>query len=133
MSFTPIHVHMLVKGHTNKPLKNPVVAKVLLKQLVEVIGMKPVTEPQAVYVSDAGNEGLTGSINLATSHIAFHIWDNNGLIMFDVYSCTSYDVNLVLEFLNKNFNVDYAEYSVLNRDLNTTYTDIYTATQGKLS
>lgn len=103
--FNPIHVHLLVKGFVSNPITDPELAKLLLQDLVHVIDMKPVTQPQSVYVNDLGNEGLTGSINLASSHICYHIWDDTGLMMADVYSCKDFDINVVIQFFKDNFNM----------------------------
>lgn len=100
--FRPIHKHLLVRGFIKAPFKSDRAAKEFLVNLVHLVGMQPVTEPQAVYVGDAGNEGFTGSINLATSHAAFHIWDRNGLLMFDIYSCKDFDENLVIDFIHEH-------------------------------
>ena len=108
--FTPIHQHLMLKASIKFPISDPELAKQLLYKLVLEIGMAPVTPPQSVYVHDAGNEGLTGSINLATSHIAYHIWEEPqgefgdlGLIMADVYSCKAFDPKLVVDFFNNYF------------------------------
>lgn len=109
--FTPIHQHLMIKANIEDPISDPELAKQLLYKLVLDIGMVPVTSPQSVYIHDIGNEGLTGSINLATSHIAYHIWEkaglgvlgNEGLFMADVYSCKSFNTRLVVDFFNDNF------------------------------
>jgi S-adenosylmethionine/arginine decarboxylase-like enzyme len=101
--FEPIHKHLLIKATIGKPITDPFLAKRMLKDLVARLGMKPVTEPQVAYVKDEGNEGLTGSINLATSHIAFHVWDKKKLLMMDVYSCCDFSTDKVLAFIMKEF------------------------------
>ncbi len=114
--FTPIHKHVLIKAQVSTPVTDVQGGKDLLENLVDLIGMVPVTAPQAVYVNDLGNEGLTGSINLATSHIAFHVWDKTGLLMMDVYSCKDFDVDLVIGFIDSLFTIDTANVLVLDRD-----------------
>lgn len=101
--FVPIHKHLILKGKLKDAISEPELAKQLLYRLVQHIGMVPVTDPQAVYIYETGNEGLTGSINLATSHIAFHIWDLKELFMADVYSCKDFDHNEVIKFFGENF------------------------------
>lgn len=98
--FKPIHKHLLIKAYINNPVTSATQGKKLLADLVKLIGMTPVTKPQAVYVAEEGNKGFTGSINLATSHIAFHIWDETGLLMLDVYSCKDFEPVVVLDFLD---------------------------------
>ena len=107
---------MLLKANINEPVTSPKVAKQYLKELVHKIGMNPVTKPQAYYVQDAGNEGLTASINLATSHIAFHCWDYSKLLMLDVYSCKEFNPKDVLSVTAHYFYgfEDY-QYQLMDR------------------
>jgi len=111
----PIHQHCIVKGYSSDTIKDPEVMKKLLVDLVHFVGMKPVTEPQAVFVTDAGNEGLTFSINLSTSHIAGHIWDVTGLVMFDLYSCTCFDTIDLINFITKRFKLEHVWWTVMDR------------------
>lgn len=101
-----------------EPLTLDLEAKRFLLDIVEAIQMMPVTQPQAVMVTDSGNEGLTGSINLATSHIAFHNWTSNGLLMLDVYSCCSFDMDVVLKVVDKYWKIDKSELYVQEVDRN---------------
>ncbi len=115
--FNPLHKHVLIRGTVEIPFTEVEQGKKLLTGLVDAIGMTPVTEPQCVYIHDLGNEGLTGSINLAESHIAFHVWDRTGLLMMDVYSCKDFDHNTVIEQVEKFFG-KFAKYEmlILNRE-----------------
>jgi len=114
--FVPIHKHMIVKAEIYKPLTDAGYAKKFLASLVKRIGMVPVTEPQAVYVAESGNEGFTGSINLATSHIAFHIWDNAKLMMLDVYSCKEFNPGDVLQHIDGMIGLEKYEYMIIDRN-----------------
>lgn len=114
--FTPIHQHLIIKAHINSPFKDAAIAKEFLSTLVTKIGMVAVTEPQAVYVEESGNEGFTGSINLATSHIAFHIWDNTGLLMLDVYSCKHFHTEVVMLHIDKYLTLNNVEYITIDRE-----------------
>ena len=96
--FIPCHQHLLIDGVLKDPITKTKDGTKFLTDLVAVIAMKPVTKPQCVYVKEEGNEGLTGSINLATSHIAFHIWDKSRKVALDVYSCTLFNAQSVVIF-----------------------------------
>jgi len=50
--------------------------------------MKVVAGPTSVYVNEPGNEGITGTVTLATSHASIHVWDNvkPAMFQFDLYS-----------------------------------------------
>lgn len=99
--FNPIHQHLLLRGYTKHPITDPEMGKDMLRAMVKSVGMVAVTEPQCVYVDVPGNKGLTGSINLATSHIAFHVWDETGLLMADVYSCCLFNTNNPIDVIEK--------------------------------
>lgn len=117
MTFHPIHQHLLIKAIVSQPITKVATGKRMLKEMVETIGMTPVTKPQVVYVNEVGNEGLTGSINLATSHIAFHVWDTTNLLMLDVYSCKHFEVSKVFYVLAKYFGPSNIHYKVIDREI----------------
>ncbi len=120
--FSPIHQHLLIKATIVNPMIDSSIAKMFLSSLVIKIGMVPVTEPQAVYVTDPGNEGFTGSINLATSHIAFHCWDDNGLLMMDVCSCKCFDTQIVIDHIEEYMGILEIKYTTFDRLNPTLYT-----------
>lgn len=117
MTFTPIHKHLLVKTYVRSPIVDEEEGKKMLRDMVTAIGMKAVTEPQCVYVEDDGNEGLTGSINLATSHIAFHIWDRTGLMMLDVYSCKEFDETIIKQMVFELMGLRSYASIIIDREL----------------
>lgn len=114
--FTPQHFHLMFLGTPKTTFTDPETAKQMLLELVASVGMVPVTVPQASYVATPGNEGLTGSINLATSHIAFHCWDNVPMLQFDLYSCCPFYVDSVLKVLDKYYTgFDSHKYRLIDR------------------
>lgn len=114
--FQPVHQHVIVKAHSTQPITDETLGKQFLVDLVNIIDMVPVTEPQAVNVRSLGSEGLTGSINLCTSHVAYHCWELTGLLMLDVYSCTCFDVLDMVEFLRETWKLDKISYSIIDRN-----------------
>ena len=101
--FNPNHVHLIVRGFVNKPPRAEETLNVWLRELVDKVGMVVVAGPTSVYVNEPGNEGVTGTITLATSHASIHVWDNStpSLVQFDIYSCKEYDIDVVLDHLNQ--------------------------------
>lgn len=114
--FTPIHKHLLIKATVESFTETPGIANKFLVDLVELIGMKPVTFPQSAMVEEDGNKGLTGSINLATSHIAYHHWSETGLFMIDVYSCCEFDEQIVIDFIDKFAKLKTIDYKIIDRN-----------------
>lgn len=118
IKFQPIHKHCMFKLISKKPIESEEVAKQFLLELVDKIQMVPATVPQAKYVTDFGNEGITASINVCTSHIALHCWDETGLLMLDVYSCCYFETNIVIDVTNKYWDLDKEMIRVLDIDRN---------------
>ena len=118
--FVPNHLHLLVKGYVKNPPKTAELLNVWLSELVSKVDMKVVAGPTSVYVDEPGNEGVTGTITLATSHAAIHVWDAEepAMFQFDIYSCKDYDPNVVLNHIDNNFDLMEAYWSFIDRNKN---------------
>jgi len=115
--FTPNHLHLLVKGHVKNPPKSEEVLNQWFKELVNKVRMVVVAGPTSVYVDEPGNEGITGTVTLATSHAAIHVWDKQepAMFQFDIYSCSCFEVTEVIEHLNK-FELTDCEWMFIDRN-----------------
>ena len=115
--FQPNHLHLLVKGHIKYPPREGEDLNIWLRSLVEKVRMVVVAGPTSVYVDEPGNEGITGTVTLATSHAAIHVWDRNEppFFQFDIYSCSSFSAQEVLEHLNEFELISY-EYMYIDRN-----------------
>jgi S-adenosylmethionine/arginine decarboxylase-like enzyme len=115
--FVPNHLHLIVKCYVKNPPKNEEILNDWFKRLVSRVRMVVVAGPTSVYINDPGNEGLTGTVTLATSHASIHIWDNQcpSLVQFDIYSCSNFSPEEVLEHLNE-FQIVDAEYIWIDRN-----------------
>ena len=89
-----------------------------LRDFVEKIGMKVIQGPFASMVTAEGNRGLTATVMIETSHIAFHIWDEAkpSLLQFDLYTCSELNVSFVLRTLESFFTFEEYQYMVLDRE-----------------
>jgi S-adenosylmethionine/arginine decarboxylase-like enzyme len=101
--FVPYHQHLLVKALCRKPIRSEKALNEWFTQLVNKVGMVVVAGPTSVYVDEPGNEGLTGTVTLATSHASIHIWDATepSMFQFDIYSCKKYELQTVIDHLNE--------------------------------
>ncbi len=121
--FVPNHLHLLVKGYITNPPKEEEVLNKWLSELVSEVGMVVVAGPTSVYVDEPGNEGITGTVTLATSHAAIHVWDkhNPPMFQFDIYSCKEFEPEVVLNHIDKSFGLSEAYWSFIDRNQNVFY------------
>lgn len=132
--FIPYHQHLLVKALCKKPIRSEEDLNRWFVELVTKVGMVVVAGPTSVYVDELGNEGLTGTVTLATSHASIHIWDaaEPAMLQFDIYSCKKYDIQTVIDHLNemelisfdwmtidRNSGISVSDYG---KGIETTYT-----------
>ena len=116
--FVPNHLHLLVKGYITNPPKSEEILNNWFRELVNKVGMVVVAGPTSVYVNEAGNEGITGTVTLATSHASIHVWDALELPMFqfDLYSCSDFTPEQVLNHINENFSLQSATWQFIDRN-----------------
>jgi S-adenosylmethionine/arginine decarboxylase-like enzyme len=115
--FNPNHLHLLVKGYCKNPPKEVEVLNQWFTDLVYKVRMVVVAGPTSVYVSEEGNEGLTGTVTLATSHSSIHIWekDTPPMFQFDLYSCSEFSAEEVINHLNEFDLISYT-YMMIDRN-----------------
>lgn len=116
--FIPNHLHLLVKGYIKTPPKEENLLNQWLTELVDKVGMKVVAGPTSVYVNEPGNEGITGTVTLATSHASIHVWDkeNPSMFQFDLYSCSNFTPKQVLDHIDENFDLTKAFWQFIDRN-----------------
>jgi len=116
--FKPYHQHLLIKGTIRKATKSTEHLNDWFRSLVKKVGMEVVGGPTSVYVDDLGNEGLTGTVTLATSHSSIHIWDaaDPMFFQFDIYSCKCYDIKTVIDHLHEEFDLIEFEWVEIDRN-----------------
>ena len=116
--FVPNHLHLLVKGYITNPPKSEEVLNQWFKELVNKVGMVVVAGPTSVYVNELGNEGITGTVTLATSHASIHVWDaiHPSMFQFDLYSCSEFTPEQVLNHINEHFSLQSATYQFIDRN-----------------
>ena len=74
--------------------------------------------PLAAYVNTPGNQGVTAIVGIETSHIAFHIWDEEmpARLQFDLYTCGPLDKEIVINKVKERFAVVSADYRIFDRE-----------------
>lgn len=115
--FVPYHQHLLIKCYAKNPPKEVGYLNQWFINLVDSVGMKVVAGPTSVYVSDPGNEGLTGTVTLATSHSSLHVWSEYEppMFQFDLYSCKEFDIETVM-YNFKDWDLIHVEWIIIDRN-----------------
>jgi len=116
--FEPFHQHLLIKGYFENPPKETLVLNQWFTDLVHRVDMEVVAGPTSVYVDFPGNEGLTGTVTLATSHASIHIWDAEHpyMFQFDIYSCKCFDLETVKDHLDQ-FGLLAGDWMMIDRNI----------------
>ena len=80
--------------------------------------MKIIQGPFVSYVEAPGNRGTTAVVMIETSHIAFHVWDEQvpALLQFDLYTCSELSATVVLSEIQKFFDMIEYQYMVFDRE-----------------
>jgi S-adenosylmethionine/arginine decarboxylase-like enzyme len=111
------HLQQIIIGQVTNPPTDVDVVKQFMRDLVEAIGMKRLIDPQAVYVEAVGNKGMTSCVLIETSHIAWHVWDEEspGLLQFDLYTCGDLVADQVLAIVKDFFGLTTYSMKVFDR------------------
>lgn len=115
--FIPNHLHLIVKGTFKNPPKSEDLLNDWFKRLVQKVRMVVVAGPTSIYVNEPGNEGITGTVTLATSHSSIHVWDqlDPAMFQFDIYSCSCFSAEEVLSHLDEFGLIEY-EWIYIDRN-----------------
>lgn len=115
--FIPNHLHLIVKGTFKTPPQSEDLLNDWFKRLVEKVRMVVVAGPTSIYVNEPGNEGITGTVTLATSHSSIHVWDqlDPAMFQFDIYSCSCFSAEEVLAHLEEFGLIEY-EWIYIDRN-----------------
>jgi len=93
------HKHLIIRAEVQSPPTDQKFIEAWLVDLTKKINMNVAAGPVSSYVTKKGNEGLTATVLIETSHIVIHVWDKMEppLIQFDLYSCGEFSIQDVAE------------------------------------
>lgn len=112
------HKHMVLNASVRHPIIDENGCKNWLEKLVEIIDMKILIPPVAKYCDTFGNEGVTGTVVIETSHSSIHIWHKEEVpyIKMDVYSCKNFNPQDVVDYLNETMDLISGGYTIIDRN-----------------
>ena len=112
------HKHMILNATVRNPIVSEESCRNWLKKLVEIIDMKILIEPVAKYCDTCGNEGVTGTVVIETSHSSIHVWhkEEEPYIKMDVYSCKDFCPDAVVDFVKETMDIVHGGYMIIDRN-----------------
>jgi spermidine synthase len=101
------HKHFILNAIVKNPINNEEACNKFLTDLVEIVDMEILVPASSKYCDIPGNEGVTGTIIITTSHISIHIWPNEPqpYIRMDVYSCKDFDHHKIVEYVDQSMGI----------------------------
>lgn len=118
MSHGLIHRHLVVTAYLTDPPMSAESGENFLRKLVSLVDMQILMDATAIFCEDLGNEGVTGTVGLTTSHASFHSWHGaeRPFMSFDLYSCRDFNAHQVIRFINENYGCIEADYTLFDRN-----------------
>jgi S-adenosylmethionine decarboxylase len=98
----------------------------LLKDLPELIGMTPITQPYVFPYSGLVPEdkGITGIVIIAESHLSVHSFEDKGYTFIDMFSCKPFDVEKAEKYIMDLFKPKKVERNLIQRGKDFPRTDV---------
>lgn len=118
-----MHKHLIIACDVHYPPKDEVEAVAFLQFLIKRVDMSIAQNkslpknPMGYYCHLPGNEGVTATGILETSHCAIHSWnlESPAKFQFDLYSCKEFDIPQIIDLVN-SFGIVKGSYLVLDRN-----------------
>ena len=114
-----IHVMIDLFGCNPKLLANETLLRRVLDEYPTRIGMEKVSpvELHDIKTSNPLDDGFSGFVIIATSHVSLHAWPPYGMVNIDIFSCEDFEVNDTITFAQLMFQTADVEVQVVERAL----------------
>lgn len=99
-----------------------------LANLPSLIDMESIGPPDLAIFDEPEQAGITGIIQIVTSHISFHGYSLKGSAFIDVFSCKQFDSKIVIGSINSTFNPATIDIVEIERGKRFPVTNIYNET-----
>ncbi|TMD59396.1 MAG: S-adenosylmethionine decarboxylase proenzyme [Chloroflexi bacterium] len=114
-----LHVMLDLYGCSAKLLANEVLLRQVLDEYPNRIGMEKASpvELRDIKTSNPLDDGFSGFVIIATSHVSLHAWPPYGMVNIDIFSCEDFDVQETVTFAQMMFQTDDIEVQAVERAL----------------
>lgn len=111
------HLTLDLKGCPKEILSSYDLHFKFLKELPEMIGMTPITQPYVFPYSGLVPEdkGITGIVIIAESHLSIHSFEDKGYSFIDMFSCKPFDLEKAEEYIMNLFKPQKVEKNLIER------------------
>jgi S-adenosylmethionine decarboxylase len=114
-----LHVMLDLYGCNAKLLANEALLRQVLDEYPNRIGMEKASpvELRDIKTSNPLDDGFSGFVIIATSHVSLHAWPPYGMVNIDIFSCEDFDVHETVNFAHMMFQTDDIEVQAVERAL----------------
>jgi S-adenosylmethionine decarboxylase len=111
------HVMIDLYGCQSALLENEAFLREILADYPDVVGMDKVGPVELRYIKTSNplDDGFSGFVIIATSHISLHAWPPYGMVNLDIFSCEEFDIHQVVSFATRKFHTQDVEVHTVER------------------
>lgn len=106
--------HLIVDIHECKHMPTHSELYNFIDHIVELVHMRKLISPYIVKGAP-NNPGITGFIIIETSHISIHTFETTNTIAMDLYSCKTFNHQIILKEVKKAFKPTDIKYKIFPR------------------
>lgn len=112
-------MHLIIDGYARDPKK--ITDTEFIQQFLDTypnqIGMTKISTPKVsrYHSSEPLEQGISGFILLAESHISIHVFPERSYINIDVFSCKDFEPEEAVKGLEQQFGLTDVRSYILNR------------------
>ena len=112
-----LHVMLDLYGCNPGLLENEAYLRQVLDQYPTRIEMQKVGPVELRYIETSNplDNGYSGFVIIATSHVSLHAWAPYGMVNLDIFSCEDFSVADVVAFACRTFQTNDIEVHVVER------------------
>jgi S-adenosylmethionine decarboxylase len=109
--------HLMIDGYDANPekLRDAELVRRVLDELPEEMEMTKVLPPFVYSYGPGGEDGVTGVVIIAESHIAIHTFPKKRFLSIDIFSCKAFDMGKALRRLAETFEIGRYETHMIHR------------------
>jgi S-adenosylmethionine decarboxylase len=112
-----LHVMIDLYGCNSALLANEALLRRVLDEYPDRIGMEKVSPAflRDIKTSSPLDDGMSGFVIIATSHVSLHAWPCYGMVNIDVFSCEEFSPEEVVRFAVEMFQARDVELHTVER------------------